>query len=43
MLRRHPATGHGLSVGEYRARWNLPREHPITALGYSERRSGLVK
>ena len=43
MVRRHLATGHGLSVDQYRARWNLPREHPITAPGYSERRSGLAK
>jgi predicted transcriptional regulator len=43
MLRRHLDTGHELSVDQYRARWNLPREHPITAPGYSERRSGLAK
>jgi predicted transcriptional regulator len=43
MLRRHLNTGHGLSVDQYRARWNLPLEHPITAPGYSERRSGLAK
>jgi predicted transcriptional regulator len=43
MLRRHLDTGHGLSVDQYRARWNLPREHPIVAPGYSERRSGLAK
>jgi predicted transcriptional regulator len=43
MLRRHLATGHGLTVEQYRARWNLPREHPITAPSYSERRSGLAK
>jgi len=43
MLRRHLNTGHGLSVDQYRARWNLPREHPMTAPGYSERRSGLAK
>jgi predicted transcriptional regulator len=42
-LRRHLDTGHGLSVDQYRARWNLPREHLITAPGYSERRSGLAK
>jgi predicted transcriptional regulator len=41
MLKRHLATGHGLTVEQYRAR--LPREHPITAPGYSERRSGLAK
>jgi predicted transcriptional regulator len=39
MLRRHLVTGHGLSVDQYRARWNLSREHPMTAPSYSERRS----
>src|SRR5215470_9303302 len=43
MLRRHLTTGHGLSVDQYRARWKLPREHPITAPSYSERRAGLAK
>jgi predicted transcriptional regulator len=43
MLKRHLATGHGLSVEQYRVRWNLPRDHPMTAPGYSERRSGLAK
>jgi predicted transcriptional regulator len=43
MLKRHLTTGHGLSVDQYRARWHLPREHPMTAPGYSERRSGLAK
>jgi MucR family transcriptional regulator, transcriptional regulator of exopolysaccharide biosynthesis len=43
MLKRHLATGHGLSVEQYRVRWTFPREHPMTALGYSERRSDLAK
>jgi predicted transcriptional regulator len=43
VVRRHLATGHGLTVEQYRARWNLPREHPMVAPGYSERRSGLAK
>ena len=43
MVRRHLATGHGLTVEQYRARWNLPREHPMVAPGYSERRSNLAK
>ncbi len=42
-LRRHLAAGHGLTVEQYRARWNLPRDHPMTAPSYSERRSGLAK
>jgi len=43
MLRRHLATGHELDVAQYRARWNLPREHLMTAPGYSECRSTLAK
>jgi predicted transcriptional regulator len=43
MLRRHLTTGHGLSVDRYRARWNLSRDHPLTAPSYSERRSRLAK
>ena len=43
MLKRHLATGHGLSVEQYRGHWNLRREHLITAPSYSERRSGLAK
>lgn len=42
MLRRHLA-GHGLSVEQYRARWSLRPDHPITAPGYSERRSTMAK
>jgi predicted transcriptional regulator len=43
MLRRHLATGHELTVEQYRVRWKLSREHPLTAPSYSERRSGLAK
>jgi predicted transcriptional regulator len=43
MLRRHLATGHRLTVEQYRAQWKLPREHLMTAPGYSERRSSLAK
>lgn len=43
MLRRHLATGDGLTVDQYRARWNLPRDHPMVALAYSERRSSMAK
>jgi predicted transcriptional regulator len=43
MLKRHLSTAHGLTVADYRARWNLPREHALTAPAYSERRSGLAK
>jgi ROS/MUCR transcriptional regulator protein len=33
MPRRRLATGHGLTVEQYRARRNLPREHPMTRTG----------
>ena len=32
-LRRH-LTSHGLSEDQYRARWKLPRDHPLTAASY---------
>jgi len=35
MLKRHLATGHGLSVEQYRGHWNPRREHLITAPSYS--------
>jgi MucR family transcriptional regulator, transcriptional regulator of exopolysaccharide biosynthesis len=43
MLRRHIMARHELSADEYRARWNLSREHLLVAPGYSEKRSGLAK
>jgi len=43
MLRRHVTTSHGLTVPEYRGRWKLPADRPMTATGYSERRSTMAK
>jgi predicted transcriptional regulator len=43
MLRRHIRGAHGLEPAEYRVRWKLPADHPITAPGYSERRSTMAK
>ena len=43
VLRRHLETAHGLTVDQYRARWNLRRDHALVAPAYSERRSGLAK
>jgi predicted transcriptional regulator len=43
MLSRHITAAHGLSVEAYRARWNLPPDHALTAPAYSERRSGIAK
>jgi predicted transcriptional regulator len=43
MVRRHLGTAHGLTVEQYRARWNLPHDHAMTAPAYSERRSTMAK
>ena len=43
MLRRHIRIAHGLEPAEYRVRWKLPADHPITAPAYSERRSTMAK
>jgi len=43
MLRRHLTTSHRLTPDEYRARWNLPHDHAMTAPAYSERRSTMAK
>ena len=42
-LRRHISTRHGLSRDEYRKRWGLRSDHPVTAPAYSERRSTMAK
>ena len=43
MLRRHLGVAHGLNVTDYRIRWNLPADYPVTAPGYSTRRSSMAK
>ena len=43
MLRRHLKGAHGLEIADYRARWKLPADHPLTAPSYSARRSMLAK
>ena len=42
-LRRHLRVQHGLDVAQYRARWNLPPDYPVTAPAYSTRRSVIAK
>src|SRR5580704_11912993 len=42
MLRRHLRIKHGLEVADYRARWKLSADHPLTAPSYSEHRSALA-
>jgi predicted transcriptional regulator len=42
-LRRHLGVRHGLNGDEYRQRWALRNDHPLTAPAYSEQRSTLAK
>ena len=41
-LRRH-LTLRGLSPEQYRAKWGLPNDYPMTSASYSERRSELAR
>ena len=43
MLRRHIRQAHALEANEYRAKWGLSPDHPITAPGYSRARSDFAK
>jgi predicted transcriptional regulator len=42
-LKRHLRTAHGLSPQQYRKKWRLPRDYPMTVPAYSERRSMMAK
>ena len=43
MLKRHLMTDHGLTIDQYRARWELPSSYPIVAPDYAKVRSALAK
>ncbi len=43
MLRRHLATDHGMTPEDYRAKWNLPKDYPMVAPNYAEKRRALAK
>lgn len=42
-IKRHLATSHDMTPEQYRQRWNLPRDYPMTAAGYAKARSQLAK
>ncbi len=42
-LRRHIRVRHGLRPDEYRQRWGLKINHPLTAPAYSQRRATVAK
>jgi len=43
MLKRHLRAEHDLTPAQYRAKWNLPPEYPMTAPAYAEQRSTFAK
>lgn len=43
MLRRHLATDHNMTPDEYRAKWNLPSDYPMSAPNYTEKRREIAK
>jgi predicted transcriptional regulator len=42
-LKRHLQSAHGMTPQQYRIRWSLPRDYPMSAPEYSESRSALAK
>ena len=43
MMRRYLMTKFGMTPDDYRAKWNLPKDYPMVAPNYSERRRVLAK
>jgi len=43
MLKRHLKAAYGLTPEQYRNKWNLPADYPMTAPNYAEKRSRLAK
>ena len=43
VLKRYLKRNHGLSIEDYRARWNLPDDYPVVAPNYSQERRELAK
>ncbi len=42
MLKRHLKSSYGLSPDEYRAKWGLPSDYPMTCPNYAKARSDLA-
>ena len=43
MLRRHLMTHYGMTPEDYREKWNLPKDYPMVAPSYAEKRRVLAK
>lgn len=42
MLRRYLMTNFGMTPDDYRAKWNLPKDYPMVAPAYAEKRRALA-
>lgn len=43
MLRRYLMTNFDMTPDDYRAKWNLPKDYPMVAPNYAEKRRALAK
>lgn len=43
MMRRYLMTNFGMTPDDYRAKWNLPKDYPMVAPNYTEKRRELAK
>jgi len=43
MLKRHLHTDHDLTPDQYRTKWGLPHDYPVTSPNYAAQRSELAK
>jgi len=42
MLKRHLSTMYGMTLDQYKARWNLPHDYPTVSASYTRRRSAIA-
>lgn len=43
MLKRHLSTMYGMTLEQYKERWNLPHDYPVVSPSYARRRSAIAK
>lgn len=43
MLKRHLSTVYGMTLQQYKDRWDLPHDYPVVSPSYARRRSAIAK
>ena len=43
MLKRHLNTVYGMTIKQYKEKWNLPADYPVVSPNYAKRRSDIAK